>query len=75
VSDIFEEPDDTATSLAEEKRNLIPTHIAFRSDLNAAEQENIARSQEWAMRQRTKDLLDEKLIKNLHRRMFADVWK
>jgi len=76
MSDVFEEPDDAATPLTEEeKRHLIPAHIAFRSDLNAAEQENIARGQEWAMRQRTKDLLDEKFIRNLHRHMFADVWK
>ncbi len=76
MSDVFEEPDDAATPLtAEEKRDLIPTHIAFRSELNAAEQENIAHGQEWALHRRTKDLTDEKFIKNLHRHMFADVWK
>jgi Fic-DOC domain mobile mystery protein B len=76
VSDIFEEPDDAATPLTgAEKRDLIPTHIAFRSELNAAEQENIARGQDWAERQRKTDLLDEKFIKTLHLRMFGDVWK
>jgi hypothetical protein len=44
VSDLFEAPDDDATPLtAEERRDLIPSHIAFRRELNAAEQENIAR--------------------------------
>lgn len=76
MSDVFAEPDDAATPLTtEEKRDLIPTHIAFRSELNAAEQENIAHGQDWALRRRTKDLLDEKFIKTLHRRMFADVWR
>jgi Fic-DOC domain mobile mystery protein B len=76
VSDIFEEPDDAATPLTEEeKRDLIPTHIAFRSDLNAAEQENIARGQEWAERRKTKNFFDEKFIKSLHRHMFGDVWR
>lgn len=76
MSDIFEEPDDAATPLTEEeRRDLIPTHIAFRRELNSAEQENIAKGEEWAARGKTKDVVDEKFIKTLHRRMFGDVWK
>ena len=56
MSDVFIEPDDAATPLTpEEKRDLIPTHIAFRSELNAAEQENIAHGQDWALHRRKKD--------------------
>lgn len=76
MSDIFEQPDDAATPLTDnEKRDLIPAHIAYRHELNAAEQENIIRGQEWALRRRRRDLLSEKLIKDLHRHMLGDVWR
>jgi len=76
VSGIFREPDDAATPLTpEEMRDLIPAHIADRRDRNAAEQENIARAQDWAMNGRRRDLLSEGFIGDLHKRMFGDVWK
>lgn len=76
MSGIFVEPDDAATPLTpEEMRDLIPAHIADRRDLNAAEQENIARAQDWAMNGRRRDLLNERFIKDLHKRMLGDVWK
>ena len=75
MSDIFEQPDDTATPLTpEEMRDLIPAHIADRADLNVAEQENIARGQDWALA-RHRDVLSEKFIKELHRQMFGEVWR
>lgn len=74
-SDIFLEPDDAATPLTHEERvDLLPAHIAFRQDLNVAEQDNIARGQEWALSRR-RDLLSEKFIKDLHKRMLGDVWR
>jgi Fic-DOC domain mobile mystery protein B len=75
VNDILE-PDDAATPLTpEEMRDLIPAHIAYRSELNEAEQENIKRAQEWALGPRWRDLLSEKFAKALHRRMLGDVWR
>jgi Fic-DOC domain mobile mystery protein B len=75
VSDLFEQPDDAATPLTpEEMRDLIPAHIAYRRELNEAEQENIARAQEWALNRR-RDLLSEKFVKDLHRQMLCDVWR
>jgi hypothetical protein len=42
VSSFLEEPDEAATPLApEEMRELIPSHISYRHELNEAEQENI----------------------------------
>jgi len=46
VSDLFEQPDDATPLSPEEQRELIPAHIAYRSELNEAEQENIARAQD-----------------------------
>jgi Fic-DOC domain mobile mystery protein B len=75
VSDIFEQPDDAATPLTEaEKRDLKPAYISTRAELNAAEQENIALGQDWAMRRR-RDILTESFVKSLHLHMFNDVWR
>jgi hypothetical protein len=75
VSDLFEQPDDAATPLTpEEMRDLIPAHIAYRRELNEAEQENIARAQEWALKRR-RDPLNEKFVKDLHRQMLGEVWR
>jgi hypothetical protein len=50
VSDIFDQPDGAATPLTvEEQRDLIPSHISNRRELNQAEQENILRGQDWAL--------------------------
>ena len=60
--------------MPEEMRGLIPAYIAYRSELNEAEQENIARAQDWALA-RKRDPLSEKFIRELHRRMLGEVWK
>jgi len=75
VSDLFEESDDATPLTPDERRDLIPAHIAFRRELNLAEQENIARGQDWALARRRRDMLTEKFIKDLHKRMFGDVWR
>ena len=75
MADLFEQPDDAATPLTpEEILDLIPSHIAYRSELNAAEQENIERAQTWALTRR-RDLLSEKFARELHRHMLGDVWR
>jgi Fic-DOC domain mobile mystery protein B len=74
VSDLFRQPEDATPLMPEEIRQLIPAYIAYRSELNAAEQENIARGQDWALG-RKRDPLTEKFIRELHRRMLGDVWK
>ena len=75
MSDLFERPDDAATPLTpEEMRDLIPAHIAYRRELNEAEQENIMLAQAWALG-RPRDLLSERFVRDLHRRMLGDVWR
>jgi hypothetical protein len=58
VNDLFEQPDDATPLTPEEMRDLIPAHIAYRRELNEAEQENIARAQDWALNRR-RDPLSE----------------
>ena len=74
MNDLFEQPDDATPLTPDEMRDLIPAHIAYRRELNEAEQENIARAQDWALNRR-RDPLSEKFVKDLHRRMFGDVWR
>ncbi|MDP9054871.1 MAG: mobile mystery protein B [Acidobacteriota bacterium] len=74
MSDLFEEPDDATPLTPEEIRELIPAHIAFRRELNEAEQANIAQGHNWALG-RKRDLLTEKFIRELHRRMLGNVWR
>ena len=74
MSDLFEEPDDATPLTPEERRELIPSHITYRSELNEAEEENIARAQDWALSRR-RDPLTERFIRDLHREMLGEVWR
>src|ERR1700682_1897574 len=75
MSGPFVQTDAAATSLTpEEMRDLLPAHIAYRSELNEAEQENIVRRQDWALG-RKRDPLSEKFVRDLHRKMLGDVWR
>jgi Fic-DOC domain mobile mystery protein B len=55
---------------------LKPSWIADRADLNAAEADNIAAAiAKWERRpRRIETLLDDKVVRDLHRDMFGDVW-
>lgn len=56
---------------------LIPTWVATQGDLNKAEGGNIQRATVWAHSRgwRSSQILDERTLRDLHRRMFGDVWK
>lgn len=67
--------DDTNTPLdAEERQQLIPSYITLRRELNEAEQINIAHAAKW-LSSRRGDVLDEGFLRELHRRMFGQVWR
>jgi len=70
VDDLFAQPDFSTPLPPEEQRDLIPAHIAYRRELNEAEQENIARAQDWALARR-RELLTEKFVTDLHKRMLG----
>ncbi len=74
MNDLFEQPDHATPLTPEEMRELIPSYVAYRRELNEVEQENIARGQDWALG-RKRDLLTEKFVMDLHRRMLGDVWR
>jgi len=75
MSDLLIEQDDASTPLTpEEQEGLIPSYITLRSELNEAEQTNILDAEEWAFN-RPRNVLSEKFLSNLHKRMFGRVWK
>lgn len=75
MKDPLEEQDDASTPLTEEEQEyLIPSYITVRSELNEAEQANILEAESWAF-SRKRDVLDERFLSNLHKRMFARVWR
>jgi Fic-DOC domain mobile mystery protein B len=74
VTDLFDEPADATPLAPEERQGLLQAHITYRWELNEAEQQNIYRAQEWALARR-RDLLTDKFVKDLHRRMLGDVWR
>jgi Fic-DOC domain mobile mystery protein B len=74
MTDPLDPKDEAGTPLsADERAGLIPSYITLRGELNDAEQTNIAEAEEWAF-QRQRDVLDEKFLNDLHRRMFGRVW-
>ncbi|MFZ1920041.1 MAG: mobile mystery protein B [Xanthobacteraceae bacterium] len=64
-----------ATPLApEEREGIIPSHVTLRTELNELEQQNILEADTWAsLRKRAS--VKEPFGRNLHKRMFRDVWR
>ncbi len=61
---------------ADEAADLIPD-LSLRSELNEFEALNIAQAQVWARRSRLmrSELLTDRALRELHRRMFGRVWR
>ncbi len=72
--DLFPEEDGNTPLTHEERLGLIPTYITLRQELNEIEQINITEGERWAFR-RPRDVLNEDFLRELHRRMFGQVWK
>lgn len=54
---------------------LVPTYISTQRELNAVEQDNILRGEQWAFSRKRKNVLTEKFLRDLHKQMFGLVWK
>lgn len=66
--------DDANTPLAhEERQQLRLSYITTRGELNEAEQANIAIALRW-LRGSKREVVDEDFLRELHRRMFSEVW-
>ena len=73
--DIFEADDNSTPLTAEEKDGLKLKWITLRSELNEAEARNIAQAQIWLISNKNKDVCSDTFLRELHKKMFGDVWK
>lgn len=67
------------TPLEEEEKEELKIPVATKTELDEVEQRNIEEAIRWTMERRKKftqtELLTEKFVLELHRRMFSGVWK
>lgn len=76
MSELFLDEDESNTPLTrEESEQLIPSYITLRAELNHAEYTNIANAMQWLGVARNLNLLDESSLKEIHKKMFCDVWR
>nr|WP_318660705.1 mobile mystery protein B [uncultured Treponema sp.] len=73
--DIFESDDSSTPLTSDEKNGLKLKWIMLRSELNEAEARNIAKAQIWLYSNKNKDVCSDVFLRELHKRMFDDVWK
>lgn len=61
----------------EEKEGLLIKSITTREELDEFEQQNIEKAIQWTFTRKIKkeQLLSEKFIRDLHKKMYGDVWK
>ena len=71
----FEYPKGATPIDFDEAEGLQLTHITTLGELNRWEQDNILEAKTWIGRTKPSNILNEKFIKNLHKRMFGNVWK
>jgi len=77
MTDVANEPDQ-ATPLSEEERKGLLLPVLNRAELNRAEAENISQAMSWLFfsrpRLRPESVVREAWLKQLHRRMYSQVW-
>ena len=71
---IFETDDNSTPLTEEEKQQLKAKWITTRAELNELETKGIADAEIWLLKNK-KDILNETFIKNLHKKMFGNIWK
>jgi len=71
----FEYPEGATPTDLDETEGLLLTHITTRGELDRWEQDNILEAKAWAEKTKPSDILNEKFIKTLHKKMFGNVWK
>lgn len=69
------EPYGTTPLEPEEREGLRFTHIETRAELDRMEQANMQDGMRWLARQRNPAVLTEDFVRELHRRLFGEVWR
>jgi Fic-DOC domain mobile mystery protein B len=72
---IFNYPEGATPIDLDEAQGLLLPHIRTRAELDRWEQENISEAEDAVLRRKQKDVLTEKYVRALHKRMFGTVWR
>lgn len=75
MSGIANEPDGATPLDPDEMEGLKFRHVTTRGELDELEQVNVQNGLLWLGRRRKADLLTEDFIRELHRRLFGEVWQ
>jgi Fic-DOC domain mobile mystery protein B len=71
----FDYPEGATPLDPNEIEGLKLTHITTKSELDRWEQDNINEALAWLEQRKPKEILSESFMKQLHKRMFKNVWK
>jgi Fic-DOC domain mobile mystery protein B len=72
---VIVEPDGATPLDPDEREGLKFRHITTRGELDQVEQANIESGLAWLSRRRKTDILTDQFVRELHRRLFGEVWK
>jgi Fic-DOC domain mobile mystery protein B len=75
MSNRLDEPDGATPLDVDEIEGLRFTHITTRGELDQLEQANIVEGLQWLKKKRNADILSEGFVRDLHKRLFEQVWK
>lgn len=68
------DPDGATPLEPDEREGLKFKHVTTRGELDHLEQANIQEGLQWLPRRRNKEVLSETFVRELHRRLFGQVW-
>jgi Fic-DOC domain mobile mystery protein B len=71
----MEYPEGAAPLDADELEGLRFPHVTTRGELDHLEQANIEAGLLWLSRRKDSDILTDQFVRNLHKRLFGEVWK
>ena len=76
-TDLLSGPEGVTPLSPDDLIGLIPTAVVTRQELNEVERENVEDAMIWAFGRKwtPESLLSDKVMRQLHERMFGDVWK
>ncbi len=71
----FKYPEGATPIDPDDAKGLLLTHITTHGELNRWEQDNIVEALAWIDKTKPTNILNEQFIKQLHKRMFGNVWR
>lgn len=71
----FKYPEGATPIDPSESKGLLLTHITTQGELNRWEQDNIVEALAWIDKTKPENILNDKFIRQLHKKMFDNVWR